>query len=232
MGRIVPDGFLTISDAVDELVVGMYSGVPDRPTVKELKERGYDAGDGEARNAAYEKLWESVDREKIESFLVGPKQQIPFKIPADMTWEIPLLRSPRGGDFTFLRPSKGRVHKQLTEWFGQDLSQVSVVFRQRRIERLARTRLQARRRKTATIKTRNIGRPPLQEGVKKLIREVVDKDRWSPQQSKKALTVHVNRLRPEREQVSQSTVSRALGDLYAETKDRRFQCLSRKGRFS
>lgn len=232
MSRIVPDGFLTIRQAIDELAVAMYLGIPDRPAVKGAKEKGYDAGDGEARDAANEKLWDAVDKDKVEAFLVGPKGQIPFKISADMTCEIPLLRSPRGGDFTFLRPSKGRVHKQLTEWFGTDLSQVSVVFRRRRIERLARTRLQARRRKTATVKTRDVGRPSLQDEVIRLIREVVDKGRWTTQQSKKALTGRVNGLRPERERVSQSTVSRALTALYEETKDRRFQCLARKGLFS
>jgi polyhydroxyalkanoate synthesis regulator phasin len=229
MGRIVPDGFLTISQALDRLVAGMYSGVPDRPVVKDLKARGSDVADGFARDAANERLWDAVDRGRVEVFLVGPKQPSPFKISPDMTREIPLLRSSRGGDFTFLRPSKGRVHRQLTEWFGPDLSLVSVVCRERSIERLARTRLQARRRKAATVKMRGVGRPSVQDEVKRPIREIVDKGRWSTQESKKALTFLVNRCRPERASVSQSTVSRALDELYQETNDRRFQCLPRKG---
>jgi hypothetical protein len=62
MGRIVPDGFLTISQALDRLVAGMYSGVPDRPVVKDLKARGSDVADGFAREAANERLWDAVDR--------------------------------------------------------------------------------------------------------------------------------------------------------------------------
>lgn len=228
MSRIVPDGFLTISQAIDELVVGMHSGMPDRPVVKDAKEQGYDVGDGVARDAANEKLWDAIDRNKLEVFLVGPKQPVPFKISPDMTREIPLLRSARGGDLVFLRPSKRRLHKQFTEWFGPDLSLVSVVCRRRPIEQLARTRLQARRRKAATVKTRGVGRPSLQDEVKQLIRDIVEKRRWSTERSLKALTFQVNKFGPERRQVSEETVGRALDTLYSQTKDRRFQRLPKR----
>ena len=67
MSRIVPDGFATISQTVDELVVAMYSGIPDRPIVRDLKEKGYDVTDGEARQCANEWLWVAVDSGGIEA---------------------------------------------------------------------------------------------------------------------------------------------------------------------
>jgi len=145
-----------------------------------------------------------------------------------MTKEIPVLRSARGRDFAFLRHGRGNVYNQLTGWFGPDLSQVLVVFRQRDIKRLARTRVRARRRRASTAKSKDVGRPSLQVVVKPLIREVVDKRRWSAEQSQKALTVQVNRLLPDRERVSQATVTRALDDLYTETRDRRLERLPRR----
>lgn len=228
MSRIVPDGFATLSQTVDALAVAMYSGVPDRPIVRDLKEKGFDTTDGEARQYANERLWDAVDKGRVEAFVVGPKCPRPFRLSADMTKGIPLLRSARGGDFAFLRPGRVYAHQQLTSWFGPDLSQVLVVFRHRDIERLARTRMRARRRKASTAKTKDVGRPSLQLVVKPLIREVVAKRRWSTQRSQKALTVQVNRLRPDSERVSQATVTRALDDLYGETRDRRFERLPRR----
>lgn len=228
MSRIVPDGFVTISQAVAELAMAMYSGIPDRPIVRDLKEKGYDVADGEARQCANERLWNAVDRGRFEAFVVGPRCSTPFRLSADMTKGIPLLRSARGGDFAFLRPGRGYVYNQLTCWFGTDLSQVLVVFRQRDIYRLARMRVRARRRKASTAKTKDVGRPSLQIVVKPLIREVADKGRWSNEQSHKALTVQVNRLLPDSGRVSQATVTRALDDLYAETRDRRFERLPRR----
>lgn len=228
MSRIVPDGFVTISQAIDELVTAVYSGIPDRPIVRELKEKGSDVMDGEAHRCVNETLWDAVDRGSIEAFVVGPRCPTPFRLSAKMTEGIPMLRSARGRDFAFLRPSRGYLYNQLTSWFGSDLSQVLVVFRQRDINRLARTRLRARRRKASTAKNQNVGRPSRQIRIKPLIRQVADKGRWSSKQSQKALTVHVNRLLCDSERVSQATVTRALDDLYAETRDRRFERLPRR----
>jgi len=229
MSRLIPDSFLTIRQAADELTVAMYSGIPEQPRVKTLKEEGYDVADGKAIDDAISKLWTAVDRGNVHPFLLGPKRQTPFKVPAGMTEGIPLLRSARGGDFNFLRPGR-RIHCQLVEWFGPDLSQVSVVFRAREIARLARSLLKARRRKAASTNARNVGRPSRQIEVKRIIREIIDLRRWCPKRSLKALTVEVNRRCRNSDPISADTVTRALDALFGEALDRRFERLRRSER--
>ncbi len=229
MSRLVPDGFLTIRQAADELTVAIYSGISDQPKVKTLKEEGYDVADGKAIDDAISMLWTAVDRGNVHPFLVGPKHQTPFKVPAGMTEGIPLLRNARGGDFNFLRPGR-RIHYQLVEWFGPDLSQVSVVFRAREITRLARSLLKARRRKTASTIARRVGRPSRQVEVKRTIREIIDQGRWCPKRSLKALTAEVNRRCRDSDPISVDAVTRALDALFSEARDRRFERLPRSER--
>ena len=138
------------------------------------------------------------------------------------------LRSPRGGTLSFLRPSNPNF-KAFIEWFGRDLTNVSIVFRETEITRLARKQLQARRRKRVAVGKGRTGRPSRQAQVKKVIEEVVGRKKWSSTQSIKALTGEVNRLGEWMDPVSDETVQRALESLYMETKDRRFERLTRVG---
>jgi hypothetical protein len=223
---LIPEGFLTLSQAAGSLAVALYGGVPDRDAVRLLRERGYDLADGAAFDDAIRALWAAVDDGKLEPFAVGPKGKGPLKLPADVSKGIPILRSPRGGSLSFLRPSNPHF-KTFTDWFGRDLSNVSIVFREAEIQRLARRHLQARRRKRATLGKGRRGRPSRQVGVKKVIREVVDRQKWSSTESIKALTREVNRLGQWMDAVSDETVQRALESIYTETKDRRFERLTR-----
>src|SRR5882757_9451772 len=146
MSRLIPDGFLTIRQAAERLVVALYSGVPDRSVVKKVRELGLDVADGAALDHAVSEIWAAVDRRKLNLFLVGARRDAPLKFSAEMSKGIPLLRSPRGADFNFLRPANP-LYPQFVEWFGSDLSTVTVVFREQEIEELARVLLRARRRR-------------------------------------------------------------------------------------
>jgi hypothetical protein len=126
VARLIPKGFLTLRQAAEKIAIAMYSGVPDRPVVKQHRETGLDIDDGAATDDANSKIWTAVDRGKLHAFVVGPRSRAPLKLPARLSREIPLLRSPRGGDFNFLRPGKP-IHHEFAEWFGPDLSKVSVL---------------------------------------------------------------------------------------------------------
>jgi hypothetical protein len=48
MGQLIPDGFLTIRDAAEKVAAAMYAGVPDRSSVMQFREQGFDVADGAA----------------------------------------------------------------------------------------------------------------------------------------------------------------------------------------
>jgi len=128
---------------------------------------------------------------------------------------------------SFLRPRNPNF-KAIVEWFGPDLSNVSVMFREAEVTQMARKQLQARRRKQTTVGRGCKGRPSRQIEVKRAICDVVDRKKWSSTQSIKALTREVNRLGDWVDPVSDETIQRALDTLYSETKDRRFERLRRR----
>src|SRR6476619_4298288 len=104
MNRLIPDKFLTIRQAAAKLAVAMYAGKPDRAVVTRARASGFDVADGTAIDDATSELWSASDRETIQAFVVGPRIANPLKLPFGMSEGIPALRSPRGGDFSFLRP--------------------------------------------------------------------------------------------------------------------------------
>jgi hypothetical protein len=134
----------------------------------------------------------------------------------------PLLRSPRGGDFNFLRPGKPS-HREFARRFGPDLSEVSVVFQELEVTRLAQTLLRARRRKATAVVAKKRGRPSLQTEATRTVREVVETGKWSATESLKALTTQVNRRSRELKPISDDTVARALDQLHNQMGDRRFE---------
>jgi hypothetical protein len=227
VARLIPKGFLTLRQAADKIAIAMYSGVPDRPVVKQNREFGFDVDDGAAIDDAISNIWSAVDKGKLQSFVAGPKRPTPLKLSASMSKGIPLLRNPRGGNFNFLRPGKP-IHHEFVEWFGPDLSNVSVVFLELEVTRLARTLLRARRRKAAIVGAKKAGRPSLQAEVTSTVREVVEKGIWSATESLKALTTEVNRRSRELKPISDDTVARALDQLHDQMGDRRFERVRRK----
>ncbi|MEJ2374397.1 MAG: hypothetical protein P8Y71_02925 [Pseudolabrys sp.] len=229
MTRLVPDGFLTIREAAEKLAVGLYSGEPDRSIVEQHKKSGFDIADGAAVDEAIAELWKAVDKGDLQAFLVGPGNPIPLKLPNRMSQGIPLLRSTRVGDLSFLRPGNPD-YAVLVNWFGPDLRQVSVVFAVEDVSKLSRKLLQLRRRRTASATRDNVGRPSRQAEVKSIINDVIQKGRWSYPQSLKALTKTVNDRGKWPNPVSADTVTRALDSLYSQSKSRSAKFLSRMNR--
>jgi hypothetical protein len=229
MSRLIPDGFLTIRQAAETLTVAMYSGEPDRSIVKQLRDSGQDVADGAAIDEAISELWKAVDKEKIQPFVVGPTGGVPLKLSADMSKGIPALRSPRGQDFNLLRP-RNPYYKQFVEWFGPDLSTVSVVFRDQEVTRLARNLLGDRRRRMRSAAKNKPGRPSRRAEVQAVIRDLIEERRWSPAQSIKALTKEVNRRGKWVKRVSDDTVIRTLDELHTVTRDRRFERVRREAK--
>jgi hypothetical protein len=227
MGLLLPEGFLTIRQAAESLAAAMFGGVPDRTAITSLREIGGDVADGTALDAAVAALWAAVDRGSVQTFAIGPTGKGPLKLAAELSKAIPVLRSPRGGSLSFLR-RRNPNFEVFAKWFGPDLSNVSIVFRETEITRLARNRLRLRRRKEANVGRGRSGRPSRQVEIKETIRQVIERKMWSPTQSIKNLAQYVNRLGKWPTPVSKDTVRRALDNLYEETKDRRFQRLRKQ----
>jgi hypothetical protein len=227
MRHLLPEGFLTIRQAAERLAAAMYGGVPDRMVIASLRELGGDIADGAALDAAVAAVWAAVDRGSVQVLAIGPSGKGPLKLSAELSEAIPVLRSPRGSSLSFLRPGSP-TFKLFADWFGYDLSNVSIVFRETEITRLARNRLRLRRRKEAHVGRGRRGRPSRQVEIKATIRQVIEGKKWSPTQSLKALTQEVNRLGKWMDPASDETVRRALESIYEETNDRRFERLPRR----
>jgi hypothetical protein len=225
VSALLPEGFVTLREAADMIVRGKYAGVPDSKLVAELRRSGADVADGAAIDDAIAEIWDAVDAARVRALVIGGQKRKIIRLPITATHEIPALRSPRGRDFTFLRP-RDPLYKQLTAWLGLDLADVKLVFRAREIEKLARTVLR-RRRDAAGAKTR-AGRPSHLTVVATAISEIIASRKWSTERSLKALTAQVNRRSSMDRIVSEDTVTRALDRLFKETGDRRFQRLTRK----
>jgi hypothetical protein len=229
MHHLIPAGFLTIREAAAELAAAKYAGLPDRPAVKQYRDQGFEVADGLALADATSEIWSAVDKSKLQAFLACPGLGIPLKLPADMSTEIPTLRSPKGGDFTFLR-HRNRHHAQFAKWFGPNIRDVSVVFRAEDIKRLSRVLLRTRRRRAASSASRNVGRPSVKADVKGIIRQTIDRGKWSTAQSLKGLAGQVNRRGNLPKLVSEDTVTRALDELYNETRERQFERIAQATR--
>jgi hypothetical protein len=224
MGQLIPDGLLTIRDAAEKVAAAMYAGVPDRSSVTQFREQGFDVADGAAIDDATSEIWAAVDKGKVEPFVNSAKSQMPLRVPADILNEIPTLRSSKYGSFSFLR-HRNRHYPQIVAWFGSDFRNITVVFRYQEIMRLSRSLLRTRRRRET--QKGNRGRPSAKAEVKKVIREIIDHRKWFPTESLKALTNIVNRKGILPKLVSEDTVIRSLDELHAETGDRRFQRVRR-----
>jgi hypothetical protein len=225
VSTLLPDGLVTLREAADMIAQSKYAGLPDPEIVTKLRELRIDVADGTAIDDATNELWKAVDAGRLRPLAVGGRPRKVVSLRTINTREIVALRSPRGRAFTFLRP-RHPLYKQFTAWFGLDLADVALAFRQREVEKLARTLLR-RRRKAADAKTRR-GRPSRLTVVGIAINEVLASGKWSPEKSLKALTQRVNRRRSTDRAISEDTVTRALDHLYEETGDRRFQRLARK----
>lgn len=227
MSELVPTGYLSRLEAVYVIARSLLSGTPDEPHVTELREKGIDAADRDEIDKAAAELWRGVDRDKVEVLACGANGQR-LRMDIGLTEQLPFLRSPRGGDFTYSRPGTS-AHAKLVAQFGPNLGSVSLAFAKQDVEKWARSLVRRRRRGGGSIVgKRRIGRPSLQSLVMPVIRKLVDDNIWNPVMSLKALTQQVNRCIDSDKRVSEETVTRALDRLYEETGDRRFQRIVRK----
>jgi hypothetical protein len=214
-------------EAVDVIASSLVAGTPDRPQLTELRKKGIDAADGDAIDAANAELWRGVDRGKIEVSACGANGQR-FRMDVGLTEQVPFLRSPRGGDFTYLRPGTA-AHGKLVARFGPNLGSVSLAFSKRDVEKWARSLLRKRRRQSASVVgKRRTGRPSRQALAMPVIRKLVDEKEWNATMSLKMLSKQVNRHVDTDKPISEETVTRALDQLYEETGDRQFQRIHRR----
>jgi hypothetical protein len=220
MIRLIPVGFLDIREAAERLAIALYSGIPEPRAVLRNRQAGYDVTDGQARDHAIAELWAAVDRSAVQAFLLGTKGE-PFRMPPAMSEGVPSLRSPRGGDLTFLRP-RNPYYRQIVALFGTDLSSISVAFMKIDVDKLARNLVRRRRRKNVNSNEKKRGRPSRSPELKKIISSLVDQGRWSAVEPVKALTQKVNRVSKGAEPFSEDSVERAVKQLHDETSDRRF----------
>ena len=227
MSAILPIGYVTLLQAADILEQSLFSGVPDNPIIVKLREGGQDAGDGAARDRAISEIWKAVDARALRAMAVGGRPRRMVRLDPALTEQIPLLRSPRGRGFTLLRPSNPAFH-DLVDWFGPNLGTAALAFREVEIRKLARRLMRTRRRTSRSHDTQErLGRPSRQSAVSTIIREIIEKKKWSPLSGLKALTQNVNRQAKLEFPVSEDTVARALDSLYEKTQDRRFERVRR-----
>ena len=224
MEKTIPPGFLTVQEAGATLVIAKLGGLPDRPHVRELRQRGVDVADGGAIDEAVSEIWAAVTTGKLQAFVVSARDPRPQELTIAMVTQIPGLRSPRGRDFRFLRQRNPHMEK-FVAWFGcnVDVIDLIAVFRSDKIVQLARAMLRRRR----AARGNKPGRPSRKSEVKARIRDAVDDGQWSPLKSIKNLTAQVN-ARDNSLRVSADTVARALKELHAQTGDRRLARLQRQ----
>jgi hypothetical protein len=223
--------YVSLREAADIIVQTLFAGVSDRPVVAKIRETEGDVADGSAIDDAIKELWNAVDHKKVRVVAFGGRPRRIVRLSPDLTKNVPFLRSPRCGDFSYLRP-RNLLYRQLTAEFGLDLAGVTLAFREREIEKLASAILRSRRRiiKLGGAK-RQRGRPSRQAVVVPLIREIIAGRKWDSTKSQKALAREVNQLGRFLPAVSEEVVTRAIDWLHEETKDRRYQQIRRKARF-
>jgi hypothetical protein len=221
---MIPVNYVSRREAAGIIAAAKWSGVPDQPAVIEARLAGFDAADGLAEDEAIAELWHAVDQGKLEAIAHGPNDRW-LRMSAEDTKQVPLLRSPRGGDFTFLRP-ENPFHTIVVSKLGSQLGLVSLVFPKNQVEAAARL-VRRRRRQSASGEG---GRPSLQDIVVPVVRKIVEEGQWNPTMPLKTLARLVERAQKWAKVPSEDTVTRVLDQIYAETKDRRFQRVRRKPR--
>jgi hypothetical protein len=226
MGELVPVGYLSRHEAIEVIARSLVAGTPERSVVTEVRVMGIDAADGLAIDKANAELWRGVDRGAVEVFASGPNERR-FRMEPSLTEQVPFLRSPRGGDFTYSRP-RTSAHRKLIAQFGPDLGSVSLTFSKRDVEKWARSLLRKRRTENASVGKRRIGRPGRQAVTMPVIRKLVDDKEWNTTMALKKLTQLANRHAGSNKLVSEETVTRALDQLYEDTGDRKFQRIRRR----
>jgi hypothetical protein len=191
--NVLSIGYVTILQAAEMLQPSMFAGIPDQAAVTKLRQIGVNARDGLATDRAIAEIWNAVDSGAVRAMLVGGRPRRIVRLDPAITKQIPILRSPRGRGFTFLRPSNPAFH-QLAGWFGPDLSNITLAFREAEIQKLARRMRRTRRRLSVSDSTkRRVGRPSRQAAVEPVIRELVESEKWNPLMGLKALARAVNR---------------------------------------
>jgi hypothetical protein len=227
---VLPIGYATLLQAVEMLQPSMFAGVPDQAAVIKLRQMAVNVRDGTATDRAIAEIWKAVDSGSVRPMVIGGRPRRIVRLDPEITKQIPTLRSPRGRGFTYLRPSNP-AFQQLAGWFGPDLSNVTLAFREREIQKLARRLTRTRRRMSVLGGTkRRIGRPPRQAALEPVIRDLVEGGKWNPLMGLKALARAANRLGKWTRPMSEDTVTRALDHLHEQTEDRRYKRVRRTRR--
>ena len=208
MTPVLPHGYLTLLEAAEFLLPF--------------------SGQTSTRATIISDIWDAVDAGKVRAFAIGGYPRRIVRLDADLTKAIPLLRSSRGRDFNFLRPTNP-VYRPLTSRLGIDLSVVTLAFQELEIRKFGQVQKRRAKHDGSKGKMRR-GRPSLRSKVQVVIRDVVKSEKWRPLDGIKALTQRINQSKCLAKIVSEDTVARALDELYANTQDRRFQRPRRKPR--
>ena len=162
----------------------------------------------------------------MEVFAVGPNVQL-LRMEGCLIEQVPWLRNPRGGDFTYSRPGT-TAHAKLVAQFGANLGSIYSAFREQDVKKWAQSLLRRRRRSVSIVGKPPVGRPSRQALVMPVIRKLVGDQKWNATMTVKTLTQLVNRDVKPVKLFSEETVTRALDQLYQETNDRAFQRIVRK----
>jgi hypothetical protein len=100
---MTPINYVSKKEAIEIIAAAKFAGMPDRDVAIDLRQKGIDVTDGKASEDAAAEIWNAVDRNQLEAHIYGPGDRWLKMSPLE-TELVPLLRAPRGGDFTFLRP--------------------------------------------------------------------------------------------------------------------------------
>jgi len=220
MSTILPIGYVTLGEAARTVENALFAGEPDRLEVIQTRiVLGYNVGDRAASAQATAAIWKAVDEGALRLVAIGGRPRKIIKLDRDFTRGVPLLR--RVQSFSYLRPSH-RDWKQVTAWFGRDLSGVVLAIRETEVDALARRLGRARRRKRPRKANTKAGRPSTQLSIRSAIEGLIKRKQWSTQRALKELTLLVNRSPLVKKTASQETVTRALDFLFEGTKDRRY----------
>jgi hypothetical protein len=225
---MIPIESLSTREAVEIIAGARFAGAPDSDVVSDMRQNGIDVEDGKATDDAAAEIWRAVDQNKVQAHIYGPGDRW-LKMSPFETGLVPLLRSPRGGDFMFLRPGNP-LHERVTAEFGpRRLGLLKLVFRKDEIEKLA-SLVRRRQRRAAAPKPGSppIGRPSRRDQVRDCVRQQIEEGHWNTSKPLKALVQLVQRSLKWDKGLSESTVTRALDGLHESNPDRKFERRRRK----
>jgi hypothetical protein len=229
MAGVVPDGYLSVREALRVLTMIRCAGLEMSAAVIEARAKGAKASyDRAEMEASAQFFWSQVDAKKLAVRAEHPSTGSLLRIDPSLL-NVPFLRKYSVSDLSYLR-STHPLSTLLFQRFGRSFKTVQLLIAEGELQRVAKAVRRTRKRQQAHPgSAKPVGRPSKVTEAKPAIRNIVDGKQWTGAESLKKLT-HILSRRPYNLRISEDTAARALDELFEKTRDRRFQRMRKASR--